>query len=129
MINKFALCVVTVTLKKDINIEIGERVRLRRQVLGLSREQLSEMLDISALFLGYIESGAKGMSLTTLRKMCKSLCVSADYLLIGKENKPDLNEIDNLLQNLDERYVGLAIDHIKILIKTISIVANYDNVE
>lgn len=69
MINKFALCVVTVTLKKDINIEIGERVRLRRQVLGLSREQLSEMLDISALFLGYIESGAKGMSLTTLRKL------------------------------------------------------------
>lgn len=107
-------------LKKEINVLIGERVRIKRQALQLSREELSEMIGISALFLGYIESGTKGMSLTTLQKICKTLCVSADYLILGKESAPDTKEIDNLLQNLDEKYIPLASNYIKMLIKTIA---------
>ena len=41
-------------IKKNINLEIGERVRLTRVARGFSREELAEYLGISTLFLGYI---------------------------------------------------------------------------
>lgn len=109
-------------MKKEINVLIGDRIRRKRKALHLSREDLSEMLGISALFLGYIESGTKGMSLSTLQKVCKTLCVSADYLILGKESAPDIKEIYDLLQNLDEKYIPLASDYVKMLIKTIATV-------
>lgn len=114
--------VVNNILKKEINVLIGDRIRRKRKALHLSREDLSEMLGISALFLGYIESGTKGMSLSTLQKVCKTLCVSADYLILGKESAPDIKEIYDLLQNLDEKYIPLASDYVKMLIKTIATV-------
>lgn len=68
---------------KEINQEIGARVRARRVQLHLSRERLSEHLGISSRFLASVESGEAGMSLTTLKAMCQALAVSADDLLFG----------------------------------------------
>ena len=70
-------------MKKNINLEIGERIRSSRLAVGLSREKLSELLGVSALFLGYIECGQRGMSITTLQKICKVLNVSADYIPVS----------------------------------------------
>ena len=70
------------------------------------------MLEISSLFLGYIECGQRGMSLSTLQKLCLTLNVSADYILLGKENK--VTERDVLLDavmDIDEKYLPLAIEH------------------
>ena len=64
--------------------EIGRRVRLRREDLGLSREQLAEKIDVSNQFIADIEYGNRGMSLETLYKMSKILQTSADYFLAGK---------------------------------------------
>ena len=64
--------------------EIGRRVRLRREHLGLSREQLAEKIDVSNQFIADIEYGNRGMSLETLYKMSKILKTSADYFLAGK---------------------------------------------
>ncbi len=52
-------------MKKDLNIEIGERVKKACNEIGFSRDKLAEMLGISSLFLGYIECGERGMSLQT----------------------------------------------------------------
>ncbi len=110
-------------MKKDLNLEIGERVRLTRVSRGFSRDQLAEMLGISTLFLGYIECGQRGMSLLTMQNMCKILKVSADYLLLGKESScGHIAEITQAVSELDTRYYPLALDSINQLKKTIAII-------
>lgn len=75
-------------MNKEINREIGVRLRARRTQLRLSREKLSELLGISARFLASVESGEAGMSLTTLKAVCLALDVTADELLFGKPCAP-----------------------------------------
>lgn len=112
-------------MKKNINLEIGERVRITRTARGFSREELAEYLGISTLFLGYIECGQRGMSLVTLQNICKVLNVSADYLLMGTENKYDLSqEIVDAIKELNKEYYPLAIDSINHLKKLIAIAEN-----
>lgn len=111
--------------KKNINLEIGERVRNVRLSRGFTREELSELLDISTLFLGYIECGQRGMSLSTLQNMCKILNVSADYLLLGKESADDsADKIIDAVKELDPKYYPLAIESINNLKKLISLINN-----
>ena len=72
--------------------EIGRRVRLRRDLFGLSREQLAEKIEVSYQFIGDIEYGNRGMSLETLYKMSQVLEISADYFLAGKNCEEDDEE-------------------------------------
>lgn len=108
-------------MKKNINLEIGERVRLTRVSRGFTRDELAEILNISTLFLGYIECGQRGMSLTTLQNMCKILNVSADYLLLGKEKEGTVDdEIISAVKDLPDDYKSLALDAVNNLKKTIA---------
>lgn len=108
-------------MRKDINLEIGERVRLTRVSRGFSRDELAELLNISTLFLGYIECGQRGMSMSTLQNMCKVLNVSADYILLGKKKENDVDEELLLaVKELPEEYKGLALDSLNYLKRTIA---------
>ncbi|MEF9895939.1 MAG: helix-turn-helix domain-containing protein, partial [Clostridia bacterium] len=49
-------------MKKEINVEIGARIRKKREALGLTREQLAEKADMSVTFLAEVELGSKGVS-------------------------------------------------------------------
>lgn len=106
-----------IVLKKDINVQIGQRVRQARENAHLSRDVLAEQLNISSLFLSYIECGQKGMSLTTLQNICQILGVSADYLLLGIDNA-DIHKknINLMLDSLDEEFLPVIEFQIKSLI-------------
>lgn len=65
--------------------EAGMRIRNLREQKGYSREQLSEMSDISTKFLYEIESGKKGFSVHTLARIADSLDVNCDYIISGNE--------------------------------------------
>ena len=47
------------------NIEMGERIRKIREDLKMTREQFSEMIDISNVFLGQLERGERSLSVKT----------------------------------------------------------------
>lgn len=68
-------------------ILIGKRIRNKREQQNLSREKMSEMANISSQFLADIETGKKGMTVSTLKKICDSLCVSADEIVYGTKNE------------------------------------------
>ena len=65
--------------------EIGGRIRQQRESIGLSREQFAEKIDITPKFCSDIELGIKGMSVSTLCKIAKTLHLSTDYILFGSE--------------------------------------------
>jgi len=78
---------------KELDIkEMGRRVRIRREFLNLSRDQLAEKIDVSSQFIADLEYGHKGMSIQTLYKLSQVLNVSADYFLAGKVYNADDEE-------------------------------------
>jgi transcriptional regulator with XRE-family HTH domain len=106
-------------MKNELNIEIGKRVREQREFMGYTRERFAEELGISARFAADIELGTKGMSFTTFKRVCELLSVSADYLIFGKSNQPDMSKLNRLTSNIDEEYLPLAEDLIQTFIKII----------
>ena len=62
------------------NIIIGERIRKIRENLKMNRENFSEMIDISDVFLGQLERGERSLSTKTLKKIVKFTGVSADFI-------------------------------------------------
>ena len=67
------------------NLAIGNRIRLRREELHMTRNELAEILDITPKFCSDIELGARGMSIKTLMCLSKTLYLTTDYILFGEE--------------------------------------------
>ena len=63
--------------------EMGKRIRHRREAMELSREDLAELLDVSAQFIADVEYGNKGLSIKRLYLLSQVLGVSTDYILAG----------------------------------------------
>jgi transcriptional regulator with XRE-family HTH domain len=64
---------------------IGERIRERRQELGLSLRALAEEVDLTASFLSQIERAQAEPSIRSLRKIADALGVSLFYFLDEEE--------------------------------------------
>jgi transcriptional regulator with XRE-family HTH domain len=67
--------------KELFNISVGKKIKERRLELGLTREKLSELTQISDKFIYDIEVGKKGMNAYTLFKIAKALGVTMDWLV------------------------------------------------
>ena len=82
--------------------QIGARVRSQRELLGFTRDELSESLGVSVNFCSDIELGKKGMSLETLAKTAHTLNVSVDFIVFGKSESSDLSAIIALIESCDK---------------------------
>jgi transcriptional regulator with XRE-family HTH domain len=78
------------------------------------------MIGISPQFLAEIEGGKKGMSSSTLYKMCVGLSTSADYIVLGREKENDISGITDILRNLDADSLPFAEDIIKSFVMAIN---------
>ena len=89
-------------VKKQINVEIGERIKGARENCKMTQEQFAEQVEVSPQFVSDMERGVVGISLQTLRKTCTVLRVSSDDLLFGKGSENDTAPIAELCRNLSE---------------------------
>ena len=62
-------------------MEMGERIRNRRQTLRWSQEKLAEMADVSLNTVSRIEGGQSDMSIEVFRRLAQSLGMSASELV------------------------------------------------
>lgn len=113
-------------MKKDINIEIGAKIRQKREALHLTREQLADCADLSSQFLAEIELGKKGISPSTIRKLCSALHISADYLILNREPVGDYPAIHDLLAELDDQYLPLVEDLLRTYVESIALSKHSD---
>lgn len=99
-----------ILVKNSLNVEIGKRVREQRVLMGYTREQFAEALDISERFATDIELGNRGMSFTTLINLCELLSVSSDYILMGKKEPllTDDTKLNRIAARIDDKYMPLA---------------------
>lgn len=72
---------------KDINIEVGARIKQKRKTQNMTRERLAELSGYSANFIQEVERGRSGLSSESMRAFSMALKTSSDSLLFG--DKPD----------------------------------------
>lgn len=107
--------------KKEINIQIGARVKASREVAKLTQERFAELIDVSTQYVSDMERGKVGLSISTLRKICLTLSVSADYLLLGRQESCDCSRIEELIANMDPKYLPMLDNIVRCFIEAIAI--------
>ena len=107
--------------KKQINIEIGEQVRVARERAKLTQEQLAERIEVSPQFISDLERGVVGVSIPTLKALCITLRVSSDALLFGAETNSQLSALTNLCQELSHEHLRILTDIAEKYIEAISV--------
>ena len=104
---------VSMEIDKDFNLTVGLRIREVREALMLTREQFSEMCGISDSFLAAVESGKKSITTKTLYKICKNANISADYIVLGKEQGFETDMVLELLNSMTQKQRECAIRILK----------------
>ncbi|MBQ9442325.1 MAG: helix-turn-helix transcriptional regulator [Selenomonadaceae bacterium] len=90
-----------------LNVEIGKRIRVIRELQKKTREQIAEIANISPQFLFEIETGRKSMKAQTIINLSKALEVTTDYILTGNNNAPTSKILKNL-ENLPSNALNIA---------------------
>lgn len=104
-------------MEKQQLIEIGQRLRQRRQELGLTREKMSELADIGTGYYGQLEVGTSQMSIDTLIKLSQSMHLPMEYIIYGSGYDPgDAFGVQELLSRCTERELKLAEDVLKLFL-------------
>ncbi|MBR3949677.1 MAG: helix-turn-helix transcriptional regulator [Oscillospiraceae bacterium] len=79
--------------KKEINIQIGEQIKLAREGAKLTQEQLAERVGVSPQYVSDLERGVVGVSIATLKRICITLGVTSDQILFGTHPESSFSSI------------------------------------
>lgn len=103
-----------------VNREIGLRLRGMREQRPLTRERLAEYADISVQFLADIETGRKGMTVQTLRKLALALHCTADDIVFGPPPEAEAGaSLPPAFQDLTPAQASLATDILALVRKAL----------
>lgn len=103
-----------------VNREVGLRLRRLREQKELTRERLAEYADISVQFLADIETGRKGMTVQTLRKLALALHCTADDIVFGPPPEAEAGaSLPPAFQDLTPAQASLAADILALVRKAL----------
>lgn len=71
-----------VEMKIDFKI-IGQRIKEARREKGWSQDKLSEVIDVSPVYISRVERGSTQINLNRLVQLANALDTSIEYLIIG----------------------------------------------
>jgi len=100
--------------------EIGNRIRIQRENFDMSREKLSELINLSVYYLGQIERGQRKMSIDTLIKVSECLHISIDYLIFERGDIDNTTIIDSLLNGCSKKEISAIEAIIKVILPHLS---------
>jgi transcriptional regulator with XRE-family HTH domain len=73
----------------ELSAIIGKRIKIKREVLGITQKGLAEKVGITPAAINQFEKGEKRPSSAVLANIARELGVSTDYLL-GAADKEDM---------------------------------------
>lgn len=100
-------------------LEIGKRIRMRREELGMTQEELGKLLWLNKSTIQRYESGKfQTIKLPVLHAIAKQLDVDPNWIALNTNNKGSFCDQDQRLEGSFEKVMNLD-----------SIYAQYDNVK
>ena len=94
--------------------EIGQRVKIIRENMNMTKEDFAKLIGMTGQYLGTVEKGIHGLTVEKIIKICKIGNYSADYLLFGTETNTNKN-IENILSDLTIEQINNAFEILKSL--------------
>ena len=107
--------------KKEINIQVGEQVKLARELARLTQEALAEKIEVSPQYISDLERGVVGIALTTLKKLCCALGVASDQILFGTQSQERGVILSNTCNALTEEQFALLLEMVNCFVKAVNI--------
>ncbi len=86
--------------KKEINIHIGNQIRIARERAGLTQAQFGEIVALGTKNVSDIERGVAGITISTLKRICEKLSISSDSIIFGSQGKNDVAYLADRLERL-----------------------------
>lgn len=91
-------------------LETGDRIRQKRNLLGLTQEEASAKIGLSPKYFADIERGSCGMSVESLISIGAILDMPLDYIIFGityneddvKKQSDEVQAILSMLENVSE---------------------------
>ena len=80
--------------------QMGMRITARRKELGLTQEELADMISVSVQTISTAERGRKALRPENIAKISTALRCTTDYILIGKN-------VDAVPEALNRTYKNL----------------------
>ena len=102
---------------------IGRRIANARKASQMTQAELSEKIDISEKYLSRIECGKQLPSIVIIARICETLNISADEILLLSQAKSHINSID--IQNEIASFSKYEQYQIIEIIKIIKEIKNY----
>lgn len=84
----------------QIDVKIGERVKLTRTMKGVGMSELAEKVGLSKGAISQFENGIIGFTAQNIGAIAKALGVSTDYLILGKEDKEKAGIVSVIIEKL-----------------------------
>lgn len=100
---------------------VGQKIKEKRNKLGLTQEKLAEKCNLSVGYIAHIERGSKSLSLETAVKISHVLNVSIDYLIMDEIQEQDriLNSLETELNSLSPKQKNQFIRIARVIINNI----------
>lgn len=61
--------------KKEINILIGNKIRIARERAGLTQQQFGDLVSLGVKNVSDIERGVSGITVATLKRICETVYI------------------------------------------------------
>lgn len=87
----------------SVNVMVGRRLRLKREMAGLSQAKLGLKIGVTRLKIGQYEAGQTPVPASILYRLARLFEVDIRYFFCADEQAPalgDLDEIDPILNKL-----------------------------
>ncbi len=75
-------------LPHPVDVHVGQRLRLRRALMGLSQERLAELVGVTFQQIQKYERGANRIGSSRLYELARVLAVPVEYFFEGFEEVP-----------------------------------------
>ena len=86
--------------KREIDIHIGQKIKKARETAGYTQDKFAEMIQMGSKNLSAIERGLVGISISMLKRVCKTLCLSSDTLIMDEPDDLDFENLNFLVARL-----------------------------
>ncbi len=96
--------------KKEINIYIGNHIRIARERAGLTQEQLGNLIGMGTKNVSDVERGVAGITVSTLKRICEKLSISSDSIIFGDQGRNDVEHLADRLERLSPEQFRIVED-------------------
>ena len=104
--------------KKEINIQIGNKIKAARDRAGLTQQEFGELVSLGTKNVSDIERGVTGITVSTLKRICEKLSISSDAILFGEREQNDIDYITKQLKNLSPNHFTIIKELLDKIIET-----------